>query len=82
MIQFPQRPGALKEFVNNILGVDDDITYFQFAKKNSREVGSVVVGLELKNKNDIIAIKEKMNRNGFQFQYLNEKEDLFAQIIG
>lgn len=82
MIQFPQRPGALKEFVNNILGVDDDITYFQFAKKNSREVGSVVVGLELKNKNDIVAIKEKMNRNGFQFQYLNEKEDLFAQIIG
>lgn len=82
MIQFPQRPGALKEFVNNILGVDDDITYFQFAKKNSREVGSVVVGLELKNKNDIVAIKEKMSRNGFQFQYLNEKEDLFAQIIG
>jgi len=82
MIQFPQRPGALKEFVNNILGVDDDITYFQFAKKNSREVGSVVVGLELKNKNDIVAIKEKMNINGFQFQYLNEKEDLFAQIIG
>jgi threonine dehydratase len=82
MIQFPQRPGALKEFVNNILGVDDDITYFQFAKKNSREVGSVVVGLELKNKNDIVAIKEKMNRKGFQFQYLNEKEDLFAQIIG
>lgn len=82
MIQFPQRPGALKEFVNTVLGVDDDITYFQFAKKNSREVGPVVVGLELKNKNDIVAIKEKMNRKGFQFQYLNEKEDLFAQIIG
>jgi threonine dehydratase len=82
MIQFPQRPGALKEFVNSILGEDDDITYFQFAKKNSREVGSVVVGLELKNKNDINAIKEKMNKKGFQFQYLNEKEDLFAQIIG
>lgn len=82
IIQFPQRPGALKEFVNHILGADDDITYFQFAKKNSREVGSVVVGLELKNKNDIIAIKEKMNNKGFNFRYLNEKEDLFAQIIG
>lgn len=81
IIQFPQRPGALKEFVNNILGEDDDITYFQFAKKNSREVGSVVVGLELKNKNDIFAIKEKMNQKGFNFRYLNEKEDLFAQII-
>jgi threonine dehydratase len=82
MIQFPQRPGALKEFVNDILGPDDDITYFQFAKKNSREVGSVVVGLELKNKNDILDIKTKMNTKGFQFQYLNENEDLFTQLIG
>jgi threonine dehydratase len=82
MIQFPQRPGALKEFVNNILGPDDDITYFQFAKKNSREVGSVVVGLELKNKNDIMPIKLKMTENGFEFQYLNDNQDLFTQLIG
>jgi threonine dehydratase len=82
MIQFPQRPGALKEFVNTILGEEDDITYFQFAKKNSREVGSVLVGLELKNKKDIYAIKSNMNTHGFQYRYLNEKEDLFAQLIG
>jgi len=82
MIQFPQRPGALKEFVNYILGEDDDITYFQFAKKNNREVGPVIVGLELRNKNDILAIRNKMDEKGFQFQYLNEKEDLFAQLIG
>jgi threonine dehydratase len=82
MIQFPQRPGALKEFVNDILGPNDDITYFQFAKKNSREVGSVVVGLELKNPNDIVAIKNNMNHKGFEFQYLNENQDLFTQLIG
>lgn len=82
MIQFPQRPGALKEFVNDILGPDDDITYFQFAKKNSREVGSVVVGLELKNPNDIHAIKNNMNSKGFEYRYLNERHDLFTQLIG
>ncbi|HSD07769.1 threonine ammonia-lyase IlvA [Flavobacterium sp.] len=82
MIQFPQRPGALKEFVNDILGPDDDITYFQFAKKNSREVGSVVVGLELKNPNDIHAIKNNMNSKGFEFRYLNESHDLYTQLIG
>ncbi|WP_158729653.1 MULTISPECIES: threonine ammonia-lyase IlvA [unclassified Flavobacterium] len=82
MIQFPQRPGALKEFVNAILGPDDDITYFQFAKKNSREVGSVVVGLEVKNPNDVLAIKDNMNKMGFEYQYLNEKQDLFTQLIG
>lgn len=82
MIQFPQRPGALKEFVNDILGPDDDITYFQFTKKNNREVGPAVVGLELKNKNDIIAIKTKMDNKGFEYKYLNEKQDLFHQLIG
>ncbi|MBA0884590.1 MAG: hypothetical protein RLZZ540_3583 [Bacteroidota bacterium] len=82
MIQFPQRPGSLKEFVNDILGPDDDITYFQFTKKNSREVGPAVVGLELKNKNDIIAIKTKMENKGFEYKYLNEKQDLFNQLIG
>ncbi|AYN02838.1 MULTISPECIES: threonine ammonia-lyase IlvA [unclassified Flavobacterium] len=82
MIQFPQRPGALKEFVNDILGPNDDITYFQFAKKNSREVGSVVVGLELKNKKDIKNIKSNMITKGFEFQYLNENQDLYTQLIG
>lgn len=82
MIQFPQRPGSLKEFVNDILGPDDDITYFQFTKKNSREVGPAVVGLELKNKNDIIAIKTKMESKGFEYEYLNKKQDLFNQLIG
>lgn len=82
MIQFPQRPGALKEFVNNILGPDDDITYFQFAKKTSREMGSVVVGLELKNKKDIKSIKMNMTQNGFEFQYLNDNQDLYTQLIG
>ena len=82
MIQFPQRPGSLKEFVNDILGPDDDITYFQFTKKNSREVGPAVVGLELKNKNDLVAIKNKMNDKGFEFKYLNDRQDLFTQLIG
>lgn len=82
IIQFPQRPGSLKEFVNEILGPDDDITYFQFTKKNNRESAPVVVGLELKNKNDINPIKTKMTERGFQYNYINEKQDLFNQLIG
>ena len=82
MIQFPQRPGALKEFVNNILGEDDDITYFQFTKKNSRETGAVIVGLELKNKTDVEPITEKMYTFGFEFTYLNENKELFSQLVG
>lgn len=81
MIQFPQRPGALKEFVNNILSPDDDITFFQFTKKNNRELAPALVGLELKNKNDINNIMSKMDAHGFQYRYLNEKEDLYTQLI-
>lgn len=81
MIQFPQRPGALREFVNEVLSESDDITYFQFIKKNNRDVGPVVVGLEVKNDKDINSIQAKMNTNGFQYQYLNEKETLLALFI-
>jgi len=59
MIQFPQRPGALKEFVNNVLSETDDISYFQFIKKNNREIGPVVVGLEVKRDKDIEFVKKK-----------------------
>lgn len=82
LIQFPQRPGALKEFVNDILGDDDDITYFQYKQKNSKESGPVIVGLELKNKTDITPIQNKMKEKGFEFEYLNDKEHLFSQMIG
>ncbi|MCO6175449.1 threonine ammonia-lyase IlvA [Flavobacterium sp. NRK F10] len=81
MIQFPQRPGALKEFVNEVLGDEDDITYFQFAQKNNRETGPVIVGLEIKKQEDVVPLKERMLQKGYQYRYLNEKEDLFTQLI-
>jgi len=82
MVEFPQRPGALREFVNLILSPNDDITYFQFSKKNNREIAPAIVGLELKDKNEIEIIKQKMTAGGFIFRYLNENEDLFTHLIG
>lgn len=81
LIQFPQRPGALKEFVNDVLGPNDDITYFQFSKKNNRENGPEVVGIELKNKNDFLKIEELLTCRKFKFQYLNNNSDLFTYLI-
>lgn len=82
IINFPQRPGALKEFVNHVLGTDDDITYFQFSKKNNRESGPAVVGIELKQRKDFIKIEEQLKIRKFKYRYLNENEDLFTQLIG
>jgi len=82
MIQFPQRPGALKAFVTEVLGPEDDITYFQFSKKNSRESGPVVVGIELKNKEDFQVICDKLNALNFTFEYLNNNPTLFGLLVG
>ena len=77
LVQFPQRPGALKEFVNDILGPNDDIVYFQYTKKNNRESGPAVVGIELKDHQDFIKIEEQLKHRKYIYQYLNENTDLF-----
>jgi threonine dehydratase len=82
LIQFPQRPGALKDFVTKIIGPEDDITFFQFSKKNNRESGPAVVGLELKNKEDLNNILTNLKMLQFQFDYLNDNPSLFNQLIG
>lgn len=82
LLNFSQRPGALKEFVNDILGPNDDIAYFQYSKKNNRETGPVVVGIELQNKADLSGIEANLKAKKFTYQYLNENRDLFTHLIG
>ncbi len=77
IIDFPQRAGALKQFVNEVLGPDDDITHFEFSKKSSKSVASAVVGIELKSKDDLGFLVDRMKNHNFNFDYLNEKENLF-----
>ena len=52
LIRFAQRPGALKEFVNNVLGPTDDITRFEYMQKTDKESGPAVVGIELVSRGD------------------------------
>lgn len=68
-IQFPQIPGALKNFVMNVLGPDDDIIYFRYTKIINKETGPVIIGLQLKNKKEI-------NRILLSMKMLNIKHEL------
>jgi len=61
-IQFPQKAGALKEFILNVLGKNDDIIYFKYEKIINKELGPVILGIELKDKNDIHTIITNMNK--------------------
>jgi threonine dehydratase len=81
IIKFPQRAGALKEFVVDILGKNDDITYFQYAKKTNRENGSAVVGVQLKSASDLEPLITKMKAQNFYGDYLNDKPDLFQFLV-
>lgn len=81
IVNFPQRAGALKEFVVEILGENDDITYFQYAKKTNRENGSAVVGVQLKSANDLEPLIAKMKKRNFYGDYLNDKPDLFQFLV-
>jgi len=77
IIKFPQRAGALKEFVAEVLGPDDDITHFEYTKKSSRENGFAVVGVELKNKSDFEPLVQKMKARNFYGDYINHKPEGF-----
>ncbi|WKK65403.1 threonine ammonia-lyase IlvA [Lutimonas zeaxanthinifaciens] len=81
IVIFPQRAGALKEFVVNVLGETDDITYFEYTKKNSRARSSAVVGIELKNRTDFDPLLIRMKERGFFGEYLNDSPQLFQYII-
>jgi threonine dehydratase len=81
IIRFPQRAGALKEFVAEILGPDDDITHFEYSKKHHKENGPAVVGIELKDPADFDDLVGRMKARNFFGQYLNDKPDLFQFLI-
>ncbi len=81
IIKFPQRAGALREFVVDVLGENDDITHFEYAKKTNRENGSAVVGVELKSPKDLKPLITRMKTNLFYGDYLNDKPDLFQFLV-
>lgn len=81
IVRFSQRAGALKEFVSEVLGQDDDITYFEYSKKNSREKGPAVIGIELKNKNDFEHLTNRLFIKGINYEYLNNKPDILNSLL-
>ncbi|WP_026570202.1 MULTISPECIES: threonine ammonia-lyase IlvA [Sediminibacillus] len=81
IVSFPQRAGALREFMEDVLGKDDDITRFEYTKKNNRDKGPVLVGIELKHKKDYEPLIDRMNKKGFAYIEINKDQDLFNLLI-
>jgi len=81
MIRFPQRAGALKEFLTSVLGPKDDIVHFEYMKKNNRENGPALVGLEIPDPSELENLKSRLEQLGFQYEYLNKNDNLLQFLL-
>ena len=81
IVRFPQRAGALKDFIEKVLGAKDDITHFEYSKKQSSTNAPAVVGIELGNASEFSSLKERMIEYDFYGEYLNDKPDLFQFLV-
>jgi threonine dehydratase len=80
IVRFPQRAGALREFLEKVLGPDDDITLFQYTKKNAIEKGPAIVGLEIRSPEDFEPLIGRMKEHRIPYEYMNDKPDLLRLI--
>jgi threonine dehydratase len=81
IVRFAQRPGALKEFVNHILGPNDDIVRFEFIQKHNKETGPALIGIEVKSKEDFDLLIGRMNDFKLNFTLVNQNENLFEYLV-
>ena len=81
LIRFAQRPGALKEFVNHVLGPGDDITRFEYIQKHNKETGPALVGIELKSRHDYDELVQNMGRYHINYTELKPNDNLFGYLV-
>jgi threonine dehydratase len=81
ILRFAQRPGALKEFVNHILGPTDDIVRFEFIQKHNKETGPALIGIEIKSADDFNSLIYRMDEHKLNYTLLNQDENLFEYLV-
>ena len=81
LIDFAQKPGQLKKLVNHVLGPTDDIVLFEYMKKNNKEQGPALVGIELKEKENINSIIARMKEFNFDYKIIDDKDLLYNYLI-
>ncbi|TFJ70014.1 threonine ammonia-lyase IlvA [Carnobacterium maltaromaticum] len=81
LVNFPQRPGALKEFVSDVLGPDDDITKFEYTKKVNRNSGPVIIGILLKYKEESVSLIERLSQFDPTYISINDNQMLYTLLV-
>lgn len=81
ILEFAQKPGQLRNFLDNALGPNDDIVRFEYVKKTNKEKGPALVGIELKNKDDLQPLKDRMEKIGLIFRHITAEDMLYQFLI-
>jgi threonine dehydratase len=80
ILRLPQRPGALRDFLE-MLGPDDDIARFEYLKKSARNFGSVLIGIETTEARNFAELYQRLDNGGFVFRDITEDETLAQFLI-
>ena len=81
IIEFAQKPGQLKLFLNHVLGPNDDIVLFEYIKKSNKEKGPALVGIELKDRLNYDSLISRMNMNEINYKLIHSDDLLFNYLI-
>ena len=80
VFRFPQRPGALRDFLD-LLGPDDDIARFEYLKKSARNFGSVLIGIETKDRRNFSVLARRFDEAGWAYQDITDNEEIAGLVI-
>ncbi len=81
LVDFPQEPGALRGFLHDVLGPDDDIALFEYTKRNNRETGPALVGIELGSPEDLQPLLDRMETSPIEVEPIPPDSPLFRFIL-
>ncbi len=81
LVEFPQEPGALRRFLDEVLGPDDDITLFEYTKRNNRETGPALVGIEMQSPDDLAGLLARMEESRLRVQKVPPDSPLFGFVL-
>jgi threonine dehydratase len=80
LVDFPQEPGALRRFLDEVLGPDDDITLFEYVKRSNRETGPALVGVELQRREDYAPLMRRMEQSPLRVELVEPSSPLFRFV--
>lgn len=81
LIEFAQKPGQLRKFVDSVLGPTDDITRFEYINKTSKEMGPALIGIELAKKEDLNPLTKRMDKLGFNYRPIVSSDILYSYLV-